>query len=126
VVAGTLTVGFGKCATLWKTGWTGTHPEWHTNELLTFSEIEWALERGYEFCDFGGLDRTVAENLLAGKPRNQFPIDGRYTFLLKFGGLPKMLPTARFYSTHPFVRWLHRFGHVWSRGFSSLSPIPLT
>jgi lipid II:glycine glycyltransferase (peptidoglycan interpeptide bridge formation enzyme) len=122
VVAGTLTVGFGRCATLWKTGWTGTHQDWHTNELLAFSEIQWALEQGYALCDFGAIDRTVAENILAGKPRSQFPIDGRYAFLLQFGGLPKVLPPARFFSTHRSFRWLHRIGHRCFRTFSFLSP----
>jgi hypothetical protein len=111
VVAGTLTVGFGRRATLWKIGWTGTHQDWHANELLTYSEIQWAIEKGFELCDFGAIDRTSAENILSGKPRSHFPIDGRYTFLLQFGGLPKVLPPARFFSTHRFVRWLHRFSH---------------
>lgn len=110
-VAATLAIGFGARADLWKTGWTGTHPEWHANELLTAAELEWAIESGRRLCDFGAIERQTARRLLAGADRGATFIDGRYTFLLQFGGQPKLLPAAHFYSPWKPIRWLHRFAH---------------
>jgi hypothetical protein len=107
LVAATLTLGFGKTATLWKIGWTGTHAAWHPNELLTEAELRWALENGYRCCDFGAMDRRSAEQLLAHGDPGPAGVDGRYRFLLQFGGKPKLLPPARFYSPNRAVRWLH-------------------
>lgn len=115
-VAATLTVGFGKRATLWKIGWTGTHGEGHPNELLTLAEIQWALESGYSCCDFAAFDRVAAERLLAGDRLRQDELGGRYSFLLQFGGQPKLLPRPRFYSPNRFVRWLHRVASRLARG----------
>jgi hypothetical protein len=110
-VAATLAIGFGARADLWKTGWTGTHPEWHSNELLTAAELEWAIEGRRRLCDFGAIERQTARRLLAGADPGAMLIDGRYTFLLQFGGQPKLLPRAHFYSPWSLVRWLHRFAH---------------
>ncbi len=110
IVAGTLTIGFGNRATLWKIGWNGTHPEFHPNDLLTHSEILWAIEQGYQLCDFGAIHRRLAEQATTGDSLDLSQIEGRYRYLLQFGGRPKLLPQARFYSPNRFIAWSYRLG----------------
>lgn len=67
-VAGLFMIGLGDRCTFWKKGWNWnkTDPSVHVNCLLNIEAIHWAAAQGYRKVDFVGLDRSIAERLLAG------------------------------------------------------------
>ncbi|HWA29286.1 MAG TPA: GNAT family N-acetyltransferase [Lacunisphaera sp.] len=111
--AGRLNLVFGDRVTQWKKGWDGTNPAWHPNELLVDHALEWANARGHRVCDFAGINRAVAMQLLAGRPVDDSVARSRDMFNLRLGGSPRLLPRARLYLPNPILRY--GFRHLYPR-----------
>ena len=96
-IAGLFCISFGKQVSLWKKG---SMPEFfplHAMELLYHETFSWAHAHGYKYCDFGALNRGIAESLIQGKPLSFDQKKSRDIFNLGFGGQPVLLPEAYIY-----------------------------
>jgi peptidoglycan pentaglycine glycine transferase (the first glycine) len=91
-------------------GWSGERSNIRPNELLHWTGMQWARERGYRFYDFEGIDWSVARALMAGD-RGPFhaPRQGVTNFKLGFGGDLRVFPGTYGYSYRPLLggalRW---------------------
>jgi peptidoglycan pentaglycine glycine transferase (the first glycine) len=103
-VAGLLSISFGNRHTLWKKGWNEACGLSHPNELLHWESLEWAGKRGYKICDFGSLDRGIAESLIEGKELSAYQKKTRHFFNIGFGGAPALLPRAAVWFGNPIYR----------------------
>ncbi len=121
-VAGLLMIGFGGRCTFWKKGWDQSNPSLHANCLLNVEAIYWSAEHGYRVVDFGGLDRSIAEALLAGRPLTPDQQRSRHVFNLRLGAQPQLLPQAHLYACDPVLKWVvtawSRFTRLWSWSFN--------
>ena len=120
-VAGWFIIGFGERCTFWKKGWNRCPRAVHANHLLTAEALYWAADAGYRLADFGGLDRSVAESLLAGAPLTPEQQRSKDVFHLRMGGVPKVLPVAQIFSADRMLncvlRSLCRFPRLWGWSF---------
>jgi len=111
--AAQLNLVFGNRVSIWKEGWDGTYPNWHTGALLEEATLEWAHAQGLKLCDICSLSRSTALRLLAGQKITAETVSSRDLFNVRFGGYPKILPPARIYLPNPMLRWAYR--HVLTR-----------
>ena len=88
-----LIVGFGDTAVYKMGGWVGARRNLHSNELLHWTAMRWARERGHRFYDLEGIPVAIAQALL----RNAHPPEaarGTTRFKLGFGGAVRVFPGA--------------------------------
>ena len=86
VLAFVLLIAFRDAALFKVGGWSGEGSDAHPNELLHWTGIRWAKDRGLRYYDFDGLHPTVARAAIEGRP---LPQTGRHQvphFKLRFGG----------------------------------------
>jgi lipid II:glycine glycyltransferase (peptidoglycan interpeptide bridge formation enzyme) len=123
VIAGSLNIVFGKKVNLWKKGWNYMYPDKHPNDLLYYEILHWACLNKYDHCDFISFQRSIAEALQKGIALSDAQEKSRHIFNLRFGGVPKILPSALIWIANPFVRFCydHSFVHL-----SKLSHLPIT
>jgi len=103
-IGGVLILTQGERATFWKKGWAETHTMMRPNQLLFYEAIRWAYENGYKSCDFGALNRGIAEQILSGKPLTAEMMKSRDFFNLGFGGTPILLPEPMIFIPNPILR----------------------
>ncbi|MGI9239400.1 MAG: lipid II:glycine glycyltransferase FemX [Verrucomicrobiales bacterium] len=94
-LAAIFTICFGDRMTVFKTGWNGLCRDAHPNVLVVCEALRWACANGYQIADFAGLDRSIAETILAGSKISPEQNNSRDSFKLGFGGRPKLLPEVR-------------------------------
>lgn len=109
-VAGLFMLGFGDRFTFWKKGWNSQALEAHANTCLNVECLGWAFDGGYRHVDFGALDSTIAESLLAGQALTEAQQRTRHVFNLRLGAQPKLLPKAYFHVFSPVLRTALRCG----------------
>jgi peptidoglycan pentaglycine glycine transferase (the first glycine) len=114
VVAGLLAILFGDTATLWKVGAAPPDKELKPNDAMYHHAIRWAHEQGYRQCDFAAFDRRMALDILHGESLSEEQQRTRYLFLTRFGGRPRLLPSAQVYFPNPLWRLLYR-SWFWKR-----------
>ena len=107
-VAGLLCILFGDTVTLWKKGWTGRYSGYHPNDVLYKEAFIWAFENGYSHCDFAGINRNIAEWLICGNRLTDKQNSSRDAFIMRFGGTPKLLPSAVIYIKNLPLRHIFR------------------
>jgi hypothetical protein len=103
-LSGILCIGFGKTFTLWKRGWNGREGKRHPNERIPFEALKWAVQNGYEFCDYSTFDERMAETIQNGEPLSPEQERSRYCFITRFGGMPRFLQEPRLFLPNPFVQ----------------------
>lgn len=107
-IAGFLLITFGRIASAWKKGWSGTQPKLHANELLRHDAIHWACQHGLHAFDAITISPSTAHFLIHGEPDHRLPDKNADTFKVGFGGRPKFLPPPWIWFRHPPLRWLYR------------------
>jgi hypothetical protein len=93
--------------TTWKEGWNGAFAERHPNSLLACESLRWAASQGARHLDFAGMDRYLAECLLAGRRLTEEQKKGRDSFNLSFGAEPRLLPPALILWRNRLVRRIY-------------------
>jgi hypothetical protein len=109
-IAGLCCIPFGKRVTLWKKGWNASHPELHANSMLAYDAFQWAMQQGYEECDFVAVKPDIARAVLNQVPLSESQRKTRDLFNLRLGGKPKLLPDAWIYIPNPALRLLYKQG----------------
>jgi lipid II:glycine glycyltransferase (peptidoglycan interpeptide bridge formation enzyme) len=94
VLAAQLAVAFGDTVTNKMSVWSGQHGRHRPNEALQWATIRWAVEQGYRWYDFEGIDLAAARLLLAGDPLPTKAHQSVTSFKLGFGGQVAVLPPA--------------------------------
>jgi lipid II:glycine glycyltransferase (peptidoglycan interpeptide bridge formation enzyme) len=109
-VAGLLVLRFGDRCVFEKKGWNEKFPEAHPNTLLNVEAMMRAAAWGCRVVDFGAMDRSLAERMLAGKAVETELAATRYAFNLRLGARPVLLPEARVWIPwkwqRPWLDWL--------------------
>lgn len=114
IVAGLLAILFGEIATLWKVGAAPPDKELKPNDGMYYHAIRWAHEQGYQLCDFAAFDRRMALDILHEETLSEEQQRTRYLFLTRFGGRPRLLPSAQVYFPNLLWRSLYR-SWFWKR-----------
>lgn len=107
VLAGLMSLRFGKRVTLWKKGWNSQGLKLYPNDLVFYEAMEWAESIGAEIVDFVGMDPEMARAYIAKQPFTPEQIASRYFFLTRFGGVSQILPAAVIYFPNPVLRFLY-------------------
>ena len=107
-VAGVLDLRFGRRYTNWKKGWDGTQGRLNPNVLLAYDCVRRAQTMGCDFFDFGGIERPLAEALVARQPLTEAQEKHYDAFKLGFGGEPQLLPPGMVYFRNPLIRFAYR------------------
>lgn len=105
-IAGLLMLAHGPRLTFWKKGWNAQGSQFFANCLLMVEAMNWAQERGFTAVDFAGLDRDIAEALLAGRELSAEQQSSRDKFNLRLGAEPQLLPPAQLLVINPVLRAL--------------------
>jgi lipid II:glycine glycyltransferase (peptidoglycan interpeptide bridge formation enzyme) len=84
-------IGFAGTATYRFGGWSGLKKSVPPNELLHWTAMNWARERGYRHYDFGDIYPEMALAALSG---NLEEMNGVTKFKLNFGGEVVLFPGA--------------------------------
>ena len=107
-VAAVLELRFGGRYTSWKKGWNGQYSGHKPNILLTHDSLRTASELGCDCFDFAGMERSLAETLLANQPLTGEQLQHADANKLGFGGQPRLLPPALVYFRNPWYRFAYR------------------
>ena len=108
-VSAILCIPFRNNVNVWKIGSLTEYLSFHAIDLLYYDALCWAHSRGYKMCDFGSLDRNLAEIILSGQALPTNNISGRDIFHLRFGVKPMLLPEPFIYIENIFLRSIYRF-----------------
>ena len=108
VLAGRLNIIFGNKISGWKKGWNQRYCDCYPNDLLYYETLQWACSRNYSHCDVVAFDRSIAHALLNGKPLSETQEKSRNIFHLRFGGVPKFLPSARIWIANPLIHQIYK------------------
>lgn len=73
---------------------------------MRWAAIRWAREEGFHWFDFGGIDATMLDDLLAGRTGVEESWPGADRAKLSFGGVPFAYPPA-VERVAPPVRWTY-------------------
>jgi lipid II:glycine glycyltransferase (peptidoglycan interpeptide bridge formation enzyme) len=103
-VAGVFSIQFGGAMTIWKKGALRKALPLHAVDLLYHDALLWGNDAALESCDFGGVDRAIAEALLAGRELTPAQNSARDCFNLRFGAQPELLPAPMLFVPNPFLR----------------------
>jgi lipid II:glycine glycyltransferase (peptidoglycan interpeptide bridge formation enzyme) len=93
VLSAVLIVGFGDTAVYKMGGWVGARVGVHPNELLHWTGMRWARDRGHCFYDLEGIPVPIARALLRGA-QPPAAAEGTTRFKLGFGGAVQVFPGA--------------------------------
>jgi lipid II:glycine glycyltransferase (peptidoglycan interpeptide bridge formation enzyme) len=108
-IAGLLSIPFGRSLTLWKKGSDSSDHSRHPNELLTMEAFDWGCKHGYEYADFGSLQKSIARALQAGTELTPEQMQTRDFFNIGFGGHPKLMPESRLFIPNRILRLFYSF-----------------
>lgn len=101
-VAGILVTAFGDVAFYKRGAWNGRHGPAHPNEVLHWEAMRWARRAGFTWYDFDGIERDVAESLVAGEDPGELTSVTR--FKLGFGGDVVLHPPSMILIPNPIAR----------------------
>lgn len=112
-VAALFCIPFGRVVHVWKKGSIASGLEVHAMELLYHEVLAWAHQHRYQLCDFGSINRTIAETLLRNKPLTDQQMKSRDCFNIGFGGFPVLFPSPRLLFFNPFIQGCWRLLAPW-------------
>lgn len=121
-VAAQLVVPFGDTLVAKHFGWSGRHGARNPSEALDWATIQWAKLHGFRYYDLDGIDRRLAELVLAGGSPGR-ALDGPTGYKLRLGGDVRVYPPSFCYIPSRVFRWAHarsRRGVAHSRTFRKL------
>jgi len=94
LLSASLIVAYADTAVYKMGAWSGESAPARPNEMLHWTAMKWARERGYRFYDFDGIDETVARAIVDGRPLPEGARSGVTHFKLGFGGDARVFPRA--------------------------------
>ena len=110
-VSAELDVTFGDTLVSKRAGWSGAHRKLHPNELVVWTALNWARERGLKYYDMEGFDPDLAHALARGETLPDEAKRTHHWFKLGFGGKVTLLPDNYEIVRVPLLGWAHR--NVW-------------
>lgn len=113
-LAGMLALTFGDTVVYKRGAWSGEEGKKRPNEVMHWEAISWAMEHGYRFYDFDGIEPDVATAVLAGEKIPSEAVDSVTRFKLGFGGDVLKLPEASSFLPNRLFRVAHDrvYSHV--------------
>jgi len=108
-IGGLLCIPWGNRYSLWKKGRDSNNPNTDGDKLLTAEALERAGASGYELADYCSFSKSSALKLRSDPNADFHSFSGNDQFKIRFGGYPKILPSAQLYFPNPLLRALHRF-----------------
>lgn len=107
-VSAELDVTFGDTLVSKRAGWSGAHRKLHPNELVVWTALNWARERGLKYYDMEGFDPDLAHALARGETLPDEAKGTHHWFKLGFGGEVTLLPDNYEIVRVPLLGWAHR------------------
>jgi lipid II:glycine glycyltransferase (peptidoglycan interpeptide bridge formation enzyme) len=89
-------------------GWSGAHSTRHPNEALYWASILWAVQHGYMYFDFEGVDPQGACVILNGQKLHPAPNSSHDSIKYGFGGKVVFYPPAYDYLPNKMLNWVYR------------------
>ena len=116
-VAGMLALTFGDAVVYKRGAWSGEEGKRRPNEVMHWEAISWAIDMGYRWYDFDGIEPEVAKAVLDGQKIPGEAIESVTRFKLGFGGELLLLPETSTYLPNRMLRFAHdrvysRIAHV--------------
>jgi lipid II:glycine glycyltransferase (peptidoglycan interpeptide bridge formation enzyme) len=103
-VASTLLLAFGDTVSYKMGGWSGERQDVRPNELLHWTGMQWARDRGYRYYDFEGINPAAGEAVLSGRDYAGLDPSGITQFKLGLGGDVTRFPGCYDYTSQPLLR----------------------
>jgi lipid II:glycine glycyltransferase (peptidoglycan interpeptide bridge formation enzyme) len=107
ILSSTLLLAFGGTVSYKMGGWSGRRHDVRPNELLHWTGMQWARDRGYRYYDLEGILPAVGETILSGRncPNLNVPgLVGVTHFKLGLGGDVTQFPGCYDYVRQPLLR----------------------
>ena len=108
IISGWLCLLFGKRVMLFKTGWNGKHADTHPNVLQIYDLLRESASAGLTYCDFTGLNPSLAAALKEKRPLTDEDKRSRDFYKLGYGGFPVFYSPPSLYIANPMLRALYR------------------
>jgi lipid II:glycine glycyltransferase (peptidoglycan interpeptide bridge formation enzyme) len=119
VISTQLLIPFGDTVISKLMGWTGEHDNMRPNEALYYGCIRWAVEHGYRYFDFEGINPHRAREVLSG----QTPALSEDTFKYGFGGQVVLYPPAYDFLPNKVYNFAYRLKPPEMEGNSLMSKV---
>jgi agmatine deiminase len=104
ILSSALLLTFGDTVNYKMGGWSGSRRDVRPNELLHWTGMRWARDRGYRYYDLEGIIPAVGEAILAGRDIASRDISGVTHFKLGLGGDVTRLSGSYDYIRQPLLR----------------------
>ncbi|MCL6494212.1 MAG: peptidoglycan bridge formation glycyltransferase FemA/FemB family protein [Ignavibacterium sp.] len=96
--------------TPWKFGWSGNKSSYKPNDVFHWELIKIAKRKGFTKYNFGGINKTTAENFLdCSKKLSPEEQKSSTFFKMGFGCYIKYLPGSVIYIPNPILKMFYRF-----------------
>lgn len=89
-------------------GWTGTHSRHRPNHALYWASIRWAIERGYRYFDFEGVDPVGAREIQQGKKVPETACHSHDIIKYSYGGKVFLYPGTLDYIPNKLLERAYR------------------
>lgn len=104
ILSSNLLLAFGDTVSYKMGGWSGENRDVRPNELLHWTGMQWARDRGHRYYDFEGIDSAVGEAILSGRDHTGVDVPGIARFKLGLGGEVTRFPGCYDYAGGPLLR----------------------
>lgn len=99
-----LVIPFGDTVLCKLCGWNGTLSNTRPNEAMHWEAISWAIDHGFRYFDFEGIDPSLARYMLSGGKLST----SQHVFKIGFGGKPVLYPPAYDLLPNQLFNWFYR------------------
>jgi lipid II:glycine glycyltransferase (peptidoglycan interpeptide bridge formation enzyme) len=104
ILASILLLAFGDTVSYKMGGWSGIHRDVRPNELLHWTGMQWARDRGYRYYDLEGIEPAVSDAISSGRDIANLDVRGLTHFKLGLGGDVTQFPGCYDYARQPLLR----------------------
>jgi len=89
-------------------GWSGEHSDQRPNHALYWASLQWSIQHGYRYFDFGGVDPVGGRQVLDGKKSSEVAGHDQDIMKYGFGGKVVMYPPAFDFLPNKMFNWVYR------------------
>jgi lipid II:glycine glycyltransferase (peptidoglycan interpeptide bridge formation enzyme) len=107
-VSAQLLIPFGDTVIAKMAGWSGEHSTRHPNDALYWASILWAVQHGYRYFDFEGVDPEGAHEMLNRRKLQPASHSSQDTIKYGYGGKVVLYPPAYDYLPKMMLNWFYR------------------
>ena len=107
-VSAQLLIPFGDTVVAKMVGWSGGHSKRRPNDALYWASIQWAIQHGYTYFDFEGVDPLGAREIINGRKLSEVPGLSQDIKKYGYGGKVVLYPPVYDYLPNKMYDWVYR------------------